>query len=280
MTAQVRQLPAAPTEGLSTEIVRVTPKMAEAWHGKQKRNRHVNLRLVIKYAQDMAAGNWRMTGEAIKFAYDGQLIDGQHRLLAIMESGVTLPLMVIKGLHPDTQDVMDTGRARTASDALTIHGFENAHISASAAKVVIVYESGLFYVDKKRQQVTHQQVIDFVSGNHLLAFAASRAGRIARAADMPPSIACACLYMLSKVDAEAAEEFFERVADGVGLPSGSPILALRDRLHDVRRNRINLPVEARVALVFRAWNAWRGRRKIATLPLYKAGQLIPCPEPK
>lgn len=163
---------------------------------------------------------------------------------------------------------------------MSIHGHENSHLIAAAARILIVYENGLFYVDTKRQQVSHRQVVDYATGNHLLAFSVGAARRVARATGMQPSVAAACVYLLTLIDADAAEEFFERLADGANLPAGSPILALRDRLFDLRRNRVVLPLEAKVALVFRTWNAWRSRRKLTTLPLYKEGRLIACPVPK
>ena len=87
-------------------------------------------------------------------------------------------------------------------------------------------------------------------------------------------------YELVKKDDQKAIEFFERLADGVSLPAGSPILALRARLQTLRDERSLLPTEALVSMVFRTWNAWRAGRTLATLPLYKNGQFIPCPEPK
>lgn len=66
---------------MTMEIVKITPDMAEKWLGRNPRNRHVRQRDVVRYAQSMLAGEWLVTGEAIKFSFDGNLIDGQHRLL-------------------------------------------------------------------------------------------------------------------------------------------------------------------------------------------------------
>lgn len=265
---------------LTIEIVRVTPAMAEKWLGKNRRNRNVSQKEVARYAQAMTAGEWLITGEAIKFAHNGDLLDGQHRLLAIVQSGRPISMPVVRGLHESTQDVLDTGRARTASDALSIHGFSNPTLMAAAAKVVLLYESGLFYVDNQKQQVSHRQILEFVQGNSMLAFAATRARIVTKGCGLRPAIAAMTFYELVKKDDQKAIEFFERLADGVSLPAGSPILALRARLQTLRDERSLLPTEALVSMVFRTWNAWRAGRTLATLPLYKNGQFIPCPEPK
>lgn len=281
MPATVAALPPAPhPSGLTTEIVKVTPVMAEKWLGKNVKNRNVSQREVTRYARAMERGEWLITGEAVKFAATGELLDGQHRLAAIVRSGRTVPLLVVRGLTADVQDVLDTGRARTASDQLTIHGYANAQILAAAARIAILYESGLFYRDKGLQQVSHRQILDYCAGNTTLTYASSRAHVIAKGSELQPAVCAFTIYTLTKLSDEKAETFFDRLADGVELPSGSPILALRARLRTLRDERTSLPVEAKVGLVFRTWNAWLAGRKLTGLPLYRQGELIPCPEPK
>lgn len=268
------------TTGLTTEIVKVTPAMAEKWLGKNVKNRNLAQRDVNRYAKAMERGEWLITGEAIKFAGTGELLDGQHRLAAIVQTGRTIPLLVVRGLHSEVQDVLDTGKARTAADQLAIHGYVNSMLLAAAAKIVILYEGGMFYRDNKHQAVSHRQILDYVEDNSMLAFAAARARAVSKACDIQPAVAAMTYYELMKLSDEKAMEFFDRLTDGANLPPGSPILALRARLRSIRDERTNLPMEAKVALVFRAWNAWRAGRKLAALPLYRSGELIPCPEPK
>jgi predicted nucleic acid-binding Zn ribbon protein len=79
---EIGQRPAA-------SIVYVTPEMAERWLGHNKVNRNLRNRRVDQFARDMRSGRWQLTGEAIKFGKSGNLIDGQHRLWAVIESGCT-----------------------------------------------------------------------------------------------------------------------------------------------------------------------------------------------
>lgn len=278
MTA-VRELPVQQS-GLTIETVNVTPTMAEKWLGKNVRNRRVNQAKVSEWARAMTRGEWMLTGEAIKFGVGGELLDGQHRLLGVIESGKTVRMLVVRGLLPEAQDVMDTGRVRGAADQLYIHGHANSSNLAAAAKVAILWETGRFYVDAHRKAVSHKEVLDFAEGNTMLAFTVARSAAIKRGCDLRPAIVAMTFYELMKVDDQAALLFFDRLADGVNLPSGSPILALRARLRAIKDERTLLPAEALVGLVFRTWNAWRAGRKLAVLPLYKGGELIPCPEPK
>jgi hypothetical protein len=100
---------AASKSGLTATIVTVTPKLAGEWMESNEKNRHIRDRLVVKYARDMSAGNWSLTGEAIKFDTEGCLVDGQHRLLAVILSGVSLQMLVVCGVERAAQTVMDTG---------------------------------------------------------------------------------------------------------------------------------------------------------------------------
>ena len=277
MSAAVRELPLGASPSITTEIVKVTPSIAEKMLGRNVHNRHLSAAVVAKYRRAMVAGEWLVTGEAIKFGVNGDLLDGQHRLAAVIESGKTVPMMVIKGLPVAAQDVMDTGRARTVGDQLGLAGFTDAALLAAVARVVLVYESGELYA---KFPVSTPQARVLVEGNSLIAFATSRARSISKGCDLRPAVAGATFYLLMKIDDAKAQEFFERLTDGANLPSGSPILALRARLRALRDERTRLPTEALVALVFRTWNAWRQHRKLNSLPLYRNGELIPCPEPK
>lgn len=278
MSAQVQELPAV--SNLTTEIISVSPEMAEKWLGKNVRNRHISQMIVARYARSMRNHEWLLTGEAVKFGVNGDLLDGQHRLLAIIDSGVTVRLCVIRGLAAGCQDVLDTGKGRKAADQLSIHGHANAPTLAAAAKLLILWESGRFYVDTHEKSVSHREILDFVEGNHLLALACARASTISKGSDLRVSVAGAALYELLKVDEPDAVDFFDRLTDGAELPVSSPILALRSRLRSLRDDKTKASPEALMSLVFRTWNAYRDGRRLASLKIYNKGELIRCPVPK
>ena len=83
------------------------------WLGFNTHNRNLRQRQCsascTSTRPDMEAGNWQWNGESIKFAEDGTLLDGQHRLAAIAESGVTLPVLVVRGLPNETQETAVDG---------------------------------------------------------------------------------------------------------------------------------------------------------------------------
>ena len=119
---------------MTMAIEDITPKKAKEYLAKNIHNpRHGNMnRSVIKrYAEDMKAGKWELNGEAIMFDEDGYLKNGQHRLAAIILSGVTVRMCVIRGVSNDVM-IYDGGYIRTVAQ---ITG-ANPAISAAANLVV------------------------------------------------------------------------------------------------------------------------------------------------
>ena len=101
------------------KVVDITPKMAEVILAKNTHNRKVSAGLVAAYAADMKSGNWNEdTASCIAIGSDGTLCDGQHRLLAIIRSGLTIKMNVCTGVDP--KGIYDQNRARSTSDQLAI----------------------------------------------------------------------------------------------------------------------------------------------------------------
>lgn len=65
--------------------------MAETWLSRNSNNRNLRGQVIASYARDMKSGAWVLNGETVKIASNGQLLDGQHRLNAVVESGQTVP---------------------------------------------------------------------------------------------------------------------------------------------------------------------------------------------
>jgi hypothetical protein len=144
-TAQVKKT-------VPADLVTITPQIAEEMLGKNVRNRRISRHTVEAYARDMATGNWKFTGEAIKFAKDGTLQDGQHRLLACVKSGRPFTTLIVFDLSDDAQDVMDTGRVRTVADALGIKGHAFAARISTACRWLHIVKNGY-----SQTRVTHAE---------------------------------------------------------------------------------------------------------------------------
>lgn len=126
------------------EIMSVTPKMALAWMEKSVcKNRSLRTGMVMKYAGDMLEGRWVLNGETIKISSTGQVLDGQHRLWAVIESGCIVQMAVaFEEDHEkagEIQATVDSGVARTSADALSIMGIDHSRVVAPAVRISVVY---------------------------------------------------------------------------------------------------------------------------------------------
>ena len=82
--------------------------------GTAYRNRSVVQSVVDKYAKDMTDGNWRLTHQGIAIDSLGRIVDGQHRLHAIVAANVAAPMQVTTDADTDNFWNIDSGRPRAA----------------------------------------------------------------------------------------------------------------------------------------------------------------------
>ena len=100
----------------------VTPEVAKTMLAKNTNNyRKINSKVVDQYASDMKHGRWVDNGETIVFDEDGNLKNGQHRLTAIVRSGVSLMLTVVSGVDRNINNY-DQHFKRTLSQFMTAEG--------------------------------------------------------------------------------------------------------------------------------------------------------------
>lgn len=96
-------------------VVLVTPALAEQWLASNTGNRKWRPGHSESLAQIMVQGAWRWTHQGIAFSKN-RLIDGQHRLRAVIISGCTIPMLVFPSMDDDTFGVLDRAKHRTNKD--------------------------------------------------------------------------------------------------------------------------------------------------------------------
>lgn len=263
-------------------VISVTPDIAKRWLGRNVMNRNVRELIVDGYARDMAAGKWELTGEPIKFERDGTLLDGQHRLHAVIKSNTTVLMFVVRGLDRHAQRVMDTGSKRTASDALTLGGEKNTSLLSATARIAVAMERVDTIARAQRYQVTHAELIDFIDLNPDIRDAVNEVRSISRRMDCPPAIVAYAYWALARVSHREAHAFFTDAVEKVGLAPGDPVLALTNRLAEHRRNRERWSHEMYLSAIYRCWNARRGGERMSVLRMKspKRNAVVPVPPPR
>lgn len=132
---------AATAGGIDSQWMDVDPGTAAHWLQNNFVNRPISQDIIDAYARDMTNGVWVATHQGIAFNDQDHLIDGQHRLSAIVKSGITVRMMVtfglpskIEGKEMTTMDCVDRGKQRSVADQLKIqHGIKKGSVIAQVA---------------------------------------------------------------------------------------------------------------------------------------------------
>lgn len=218
--------------GVTVAFVDITPHMARTWLRVNKGNRALRRTAVDAYARDMRAGNWLPTHQGIAFSAENQLLDGQHRLEAIVQADVTVRMLVTRGLQTNpkgaiitTMDAVDRGALRSVADQLKIqHGIRNGTNTAAAA--VAITKICLPHKNIKRLTVAQVLGVIGVYGREIEGCVANRSELMG----LRSSAVLGAIAFARKVHPKEADEFQERLKTGAGLGARSPILHLRNHL--------------------------------------------------
>lgn len=105
--------------GLACAVVLVTPMRAKLWLEKNHIDqRSLSAQRITSFIADLKSGNWALTHQAVCFDGEGTLIDGQHRLYAIVQSGIAAKMLVVRNQHASFHDPIDRGAPRSVATIL------------------------------------------------------------------------------------------------------------------------------------------------------------------
>lgn len=146
------------------QFLDVTPEMALEALGRMATNRRLSPVLARKYARQMINGEWRLTHQGIAFDTLGAVIDGQHRLRAIVIAMRTVRMLVVTGLDSSAMVAIDAHRARSETDRLRIAGNETENLRARVALLRSVLEMTLPF--EQGRAATTQEIAELLEALH------------------------------------------------------------------------------------------------------------------
>lgn len=260
----------------------VTPDLAAAWlilrNGK---NRNFNDTHVGRLGSDMRAGRWKFNGDTIRFDGDGLLMDGQHRLKACEETGCSFSVIVVFGLERECMETIDSASmARTPGQQLHLAGIPNANLAAAIAALLIMYEKhGVSKIFTNTYRPTSTEIHERASRDVLDGGEIQRSCFAARKAykfGVNGRYVGFCSALFARQNQERSDEFFAKLAKPADLSEDNPVFILSERLSANMRAKARLRDQEVMALLFKAWVAWRDDRPVRTLRWRTEG---PNPEP-
>lgn len=241
------------------EVITITPTDATNWLKGNNNNRPVRPKHVDFLAREILSGNWQVNGQAIIIAEDEQVLDGQHRLLAIIAAGKSIQSLVVYGITEGAFKTIDTGAVRTSSDALHMHFKEVPAYALKAAATAVSLCHRLERGLSKAVRIGNTDAIEYVKKHQsLIAHAETLQGYPHEARPMSIGMGTALYEMFSRKNEAEADRFMRGFYTGEELNRTDPEYLLRAALIRDAQRTAKLPGDTRIRMVIKGWN-WRRR---------------------
>jgi hypothetical protein len=238
---------------LNTTVEIIDREKAKAYLETNHNNRPVDRAYVRQLASELEQGRFHETHQGIAFDAEGRLRDGQHRLLAIVASGVEAALHVTHGISEEAVQAIDQHRRRTAAQVLSMQ----AGIKVDAPRLTAMARTIL--------QVVFGQAR--VSNNAAAAYAAeniellSRYLRVAR--EFSPAVAAAFAWAQS-LGWDEVQSAAERLVETMWTGPGDPMRALHTRAKSFRKGGGGVETKKRFDITLNALLAVHEDRELQT----------------
>jgi hypothetical protein len=239
----------------------ITPAKAVELLQSNVKNRRPKNPVVLKYARDMAEGKWKNdTYELIKVSKSGIILDGQHRLMAVVKSNAPTYFHIVEGLEDSIFDVLDTGSSRNASDVFKINNIKyHSSIPAIITAYDILSDSRSGRNTQVNRKKTNADLLEeynlnsrkwdsIAKDSHMLYI---QFGKI-----LTMSFIGSFIAFFNDIDTDDSIKFMSQLCSGKGVANDT-INNLRMRLvnEKVSVNKLNLTTKQ--ALIIKSWNAFR-----------------------
>lgn len=229
----------------------ITPAKARQYLDNQINNRAIVENHVEWLASLMARGEF-VVSQAITFDEKDRLLDGQHRLAAVVRYGKPVTFLVVRGVSSKTFSVMDTGRGRKGHDVLSIRGRTGTRLLAAVLRLVWQDELGFLGSNQPEHRPSNSDLLDRdaehpeIGDSVIRAISASRYSRCAPIAFL--------YWRTHRANRTVAEAFWPNVISGENLKRGTPAYLLHSLLIQQRTDGRRMNGRELLAYAIKAWN--------------------------
>lgn len=217
----------------------VTPEIARAWLARNTDNRNLRDGLVRQLAADMKNGAWMPNHQGVAIRADGTLLDGQHRLSAIVMSGVSVWMLVftnmpvsVEGVKGTMMDSIDRGAPQSVADVLRLGHGVNANPNLAHGICNAIPRIFLGPNARRVKKLTVNQILPILQhwNGPISYVCADPHGR-------PPGLrispVLAAIAFAMAVDEQPVRRFFQRLFTGEGIVEGQPEHTMRHFIQEV-----------------------------------------------
>ncbi len=258
----------------------ITPEQADEALRTSKGNRLLRETAIDQMAFQMENGEWTLTGEPIIFSIDGSLIDGHHRLSAVVRSGKSILSIVTEGIPLGAFAYIDIGIVRRPGDIFHLAGITDSNNSAAAVRASLEYQAavgllGIGSLQGARNPSKAFLVDLWKKDMEQWEEAASIGGRIYKALSASRAMITGMVFLFLSVDSEKARAFCEDVITGASLVEGNAALTFRNNL--MRASNQKMADSNRRSLMVKFCQCWNAYRKGQRLMVTRHNEAQPIP---
>ena len=207
---------------------------------------------VSKYARDMRAGKWEFNGAPIR--YNGQdqghseLLDGQHRLRAVIEANMVMPFLVIVGIEKSSIRTMDDGKGRTLGNKFYIDGEKAPDVLASMIQTLALYRATGKFVGPS---FTSSEYYDVLQREGEAARPLAKEYKCKMPRNLKPGLIATLHLLFAEKNPELAARFCGDVVKG-DSERGTPAREAREWIVGLEKGEVRANVIA--AVLIDCWN--------------------------
>lgn len=250
-----------PDSELAVSIEEITPEYAQTILQANTKNRSLRIHRVRQYSQQMSKGQWLLVGDPIRLDKNGNLLDGQHRLHAVVMHGQPVKFLVVRNLPSESFVVIDSGLNRTPGDGLGAGVGASSHKAAAVRIMYIIEAGGDPRKSEDRQAVTRQDIHDYYVAHTEEVEDATLIGQsLYTHLRGNRSAWIAFAIITGRIDMNLRNAFLNGLKTGAGLLVGDPRLALRNWLSQKGNKKVDSSGD-HLSLYIKSWNDWMKGQK-------------------
>lgn len=238
------------------DMCTITPECATSWLRANRNNRPVRRRHVDFIAKQILDGEWQINGQTIIISEHENVMDGQHRLLAVIESGRQIQSLVVYGVNEQAFKTIDTGAIRTGADALCLEFPEISVATLRAASTAVGWckrlEDGKVASFRK---ISNTETIAYVRAHQSLLGCIERVSSYQHEArPLSVGVGGALFEVFARRSSDMAEDFMHKLYTGEGITRDDVEWLLRQAFIRDAQSRSKLPAVSKVRMVCKGWN--------------------------
>jgi len=248
--------------------VLVTPELAKTLLGGNLKNRPRSNRNFKRLCSQLRAGKWKVNGATISFSRNWLLLDGQHRLFAIVETGIPALCIIGFGFDPAVFATLDQGAKRTNADNLAIAGFASPRLLAGAIGVYQAAKNGAV-VNNTARAIEPEECVRLAQATPHLQTAVKKARDYHRrgARFVSDSLIGGLMARGMEIDKRTTTRFFDYLLnDNCKGVRPTVIQKLRTQLLRDYMDKSRSPnASFTAAVIIKVWNAYRQGQSLRCL---------------